>query len=70
MAMAGKKHTEMIAFVAFPSVCRGCFLPFFSSTRIYSSCFACEIHTKRISNATGAASPFSGKTGGPGDFVL
>lgn len=43
--MTGKKHTRMIALVAFPSVCCGCFLPFFSSTHIYSSCFACEIHT-------------------------
>lgn len=70
MAMTGKKHTKMIALVAFPSVCRGSFLPFFSSTHIYSSCSACDIHTKRISNAIGGTSPFSGKTGGPGDFVI
>lgn len=43
--------------------------PFFP-THIYSSCFACESHTKRISKAAGSTSSFSRKTGGPGDFGL
>jgi len=62
--------SEITALVPF-SFCLSWLVPSpFFPTHIYSSCFTCEIHTKRISKPAGATSPFSRKTGGPGDFGL
>lgn len=62
--------SEMTAVVSFSFCLSWLVASPFVPAHIYSNCFACEIHTKRISKAAGTTSTFSRKTGGPVDFDL